>query len=268
MSTTVTIRASSWGALFDCAHKWEGVHILKMPSISGLRAQLGTAIHAGTAAYDQAGLDGDPITIFDAAGYVVDALHNPDREVDYSRDDLTVGQAEQIGIDLLSLYCREIAPQYQYRAVELPTEPLEIDCGGGLVIRLTGTLDRSRIVSTDGRLCIADIKTGGAAVSKGNAKTKGHAAQVGTYELLFEHTTGEAITAPAEIIGLKTKGTPEVAVGQIHNARQMLLGTEESPGLIGYGAEMLRSGLFPPNPQSMMCSERYCPRWNKCIYHW
>ncbi|EMI4895455.1 PD-(D/E)XK nuclease family protein, partial [Pseudomonas aeruginosa] len=27
---TITVRASSWGALFDCAFRWEGVHLLKM----------------------------------------------------------------------------------------------------------------------------------------------------------------------------------------------------------------------------------------------
>ncbi|MCT7340572.1 hypothetical protein P4129_07095 [Pseudomonas aeruginosa] len=31
---TITVRASSWGALFDCAFKWEGVHLLKMRSPS------------------------------------------------------------------------------------------------------------------------------------------------------------------------------------------------------------------------------------------
>jgi hypothetical protein len=48
------VRASSWGRLFDCAYAWEGTHILGLKKASGLRAQLGTAIHASTAAFDLA----------------------------------------------------------------------------------------------------------------------------------------------------------------------------------------------------------------------
>ncbi len=32
--TIYTVRASSWGALFDCGFRWEGVHLLKMRSPS------------------------------------------------------------------------------------------------------------------------------------------------------------------------------------------------------------------------------------------
>ncbi|WP_437880878.1 PD-(D/E)XK nuclease family protein [Pseudomonas sp. LRF_L74] len=92
---------------------------------------------------------------------------------------------------------------------------MQIDCGNGIVILLTGQLDRARVKRDSDGLGIADVKTGGAAVSQGVAKTKGHAPQIGTYELLYEHTTGERITAPAEIIGLKTKGAPEVGTGEI-----------------------------------------------------
>ena len=57
-----TIRASSWPSLFDCAHRWYFQNIvgLRMPS-SG-NAALGTAIHAGTAAFD-----GSPV-VFEAKG--------------------------------------------------------------------------------------------------------------------------------------------------------------------------------------------------------
>jgi hypothetical protein len=75
MSNTIRVRASSWAGLFDCAYRWEGIHILKLPNIVGLRAALGTAIHAGTAAYDQAKIDRSGLTIDDAAGVLVDKLH-------------------------------------------------------------------------------------------------------------------------------------------------------------------------------------------------
>lgn len=171
------------------------------------------------------------------------------------------------GLTLHTMYCNEISPRYKFQAVELTTKPLEIDCGGGVVIRLTGQLDRARICKTGTGVGIADVKTGGASVSQGVAKTKGHAPQIGTYEILYEHTTGEPITAPAHIIGLKTKGKAEAGIGEIRGAKQMMVGTEEFPGLIQIGAEMLRTGLFPPNPQSFTCSAKYCTRWSTCPYH-
>ncbi|HBN9791031.1 TPA: PD-(D/E)XK nuclease family protein, partial [Pseudomonas aeruginosa] len=66
---------------------------------------------------------------------------------------------------------------------------------------------------------------------------------------------------------LKTKGKPEAAVGEIVGARQMMAGTAEHHGLIKFAADMFRSGLFPPNPQSPLCSPKYCPRWRTCPYH-
>lgn len=267
MSSVTTVRASSWGSLFDCAFKWEWIHILGHRSPSGPRALLGTAIHASTAAFDVSRINGAGLSAYDTAALFVHTLRNPEFDVNWTGSDITIAQAESTGLVLHTKYCNEVSPRYDFTAIELTTKPLEIDCGGGVVIRLTGQLDRARICKTSEGVGIADVKTGGAAVSHGVAKTKGHAPQIGTYEILYEHTTGEPITAPAEIIGLKTKGKPEVGTGEIVNAKQMMVGTEEYPGLIQIGAEMMRSGLFPPNPQSFTCSAKYCPRWSHCPYH-
>lgn len=268
MNTVTTVRASSWGSLFNCAHQWEGVHLLGMKSPSSPRALLGTAIHASTAAFDAGRVNGQRVTSYDAAGLLVQTLQQPEFEVDWRGSDITPRQAEQTGLALHSRYCDQISPQYDFLAVELETKPLEINCGSGIIIRLTGTLDRARIKRDADGIGIADVKTGAAAVTaEGVAKTKGHRPQIGTYELLYEHTTGQACTAPAEIIGLKTKGKPQAATGEIIGARELMVGTDEHPGLIQYAADMFRTGLFPPNPQSFTCSARYCPRWRTCPYH-
>lgn len=265
---SLIIRASSFPGLFDCAYRWEGIHLLGLRNVVGRRAVLGTAIHAGTAAYDQAKLEGAPISVDDAAGVLVDKLNDPGEDFDAERDDLTAGEAEKVGITLLSKYCGEIAPHYTFKAVEMPTEPLDIDCGGGVVVRLKGTMDRARVrEDAGGAIGIADLKSGSAAVQKGVAVTKGHGPQIGTYEMLYQHTTGTAPSAPAEIIGLKTKGTPEIATAQITNARTVMIGTEDQPGLIQFAADMFRSGRFLPNPRSLLCSEKYCCRWSTCRFH-
>lgn len=262
----ITVRASAWPTVFDCAHRFEGEHILKMRKASGLRAQLGTAIHAGTAAFDQANLDHAPISIDDAAGVFVDTLHNPEQEVDYKQDTLTMPESEAIGLKLLARYCNDIAPRMDYLSVEMALEPLVIDCGNGILVRLTGTMDRARVARLDGRRIIPDIKTGARLISEGVVSIKGRAAQLGTYQIMSEHTDGEP-TDGAQIIALQTTKAAEVGVSRIFDAKRVMVGTETQKGLIEYAAVMFKTGLFPPNPASQLCSSKYCARWNSCAFH-
>lgn len=267
MPKIVRVRASSWAGLFDCAYKFEWVHILGHHSNGSPRALLGTAIHASTAAFDVGRMNGSDISIYDAAGLLVDTLRNNEEGVSWRGSDITVDQAERIGLKLHQMYCKDWSPLFDFAAIEVEVKPLHIHISGALTLVLTGTLDRARFYRGGEGQGILDVKSGGAAVSNGIAKTRGHGAQVGTYELLYEHTTGTAITEDAEIIGLKTRGAPEVAMGKIVGAKQMMIGTEDSPGLIQMGGQMIETGLFPPNPSSQLCSKTYCDRWNHCRYH-
>lgn len=261
-----SVRASSWGGLFDCAHKWEGEHILGMRKASGLRAQLGTAIHASTAAFDSGRIDGSPVSVDDAAGVFVETLRNPDRDVDFSQDELTVNEAENIGLQLHTKYCLDLSPKFQFRSVEMSLDPLDIDCGGDLVVRLTGTMDRARVAETPAGAVIPDIKSGTRVIEKGVAVVKGRSAQLGTYQLMFERTVNEP-TAGAQVLALQTSGKPAVAASHVFDARRVMVGTDDQPGLIEFAGDMFRSGLFPPNPQSILCSRKYCARWDTCHFH-
>jgi hypothetical protein len=270
---TTSVRASSWGSLFDCGHKWEGEHLLGMRKPSGLRAQLGTAIHASTAKFDNGRLPGgDKISVNDAAGAFVDTLYKPEREVDYSQDDLTLKEAESIGLSLHRDYCFDISPRFEFISVEQKLKPLDIDCGGGHVVRLTGSMDRARVARAEGGVVIPDIKSGGRVIAK-DKKTgrdavvlKGRKPQIGTYQLLYEHTEGVQ-TVGGQILALHTSGKPKAMASPIFDAKAVMLGTETSRGLIEFAADMFRTGLFPPNPQSMLCAERYCARWATCNFH-
>jgi hypothetical protein len=262
-----TVRASSWGGLFDCGHKWEGEHLLDMRKPSGLRAQLGTAIHASTAKFDAGRLPGgDRLDVNECAGLFVDTLRNPERDVDYTQDDLTVTEAEKIGLQLHTLYCLDLSPQFTFTSVEQALTPLDIDCGGGHLIRLTGSMDRARVAQSEDGVVIPDLKSGSRVIAKGEAQIKGRSAQVGTYQLLYEHT--EAVqTIGGQVLALQTSGKPAVAASKVFDAKRVMVGTETQPGLIQFAAEMFRTGLFPPNPQSLLCSTKYCARWDTCNFH-
>lgn len=257
----IRVRASSLGDLFDCPARWEAKNILGMTMPGNPAATLGSAVHASTAAFDQAVLDSSPISIDESAGALVDYIAKPPEDVDWS--DMSPRKAEQIGLSLHSLYCSEIAPTQNYAVVEITCEDIEI---GDLGIKLTGTADRIYIDSR-GRYGVADVKTGKRAVdAKGKAVTKYHGEQIAVYEVLAEHSFNQELKAPARIIGLKTQGKAAADVGRIMNARKHLVGDEHEPGLLKRAAKIINSGDFHGNPRSFLCSEKYCPRFSTCKF--
>lgn len=260
----VKIRASSLGGLLDCAHKWEAQNLLGMRGKSSAPAHLGTSIHAGTARYDTDKMIGITPSASDAVDVFVDTLKESD--VDWRYSDVSYKSAEQIGITLTNKYCKDISPMFNYVGVEMETKPFDI-LVDGTIIQLTGTMDRARAIQGAG-VGIADVKSGRRAVDKetGKAHTKGHAPQLGIYELLYEHTSGLKVTEPAMIIGLQTTTSAETGTGIITNAREQLLGDGENVGLLEYAAMYIKEGKFPPNPKSSLCSEKFCPRWQVCRF--
>lgn len=260
----IAIRASSLSDLFDCPARWEAKHILGMSTPTSGAAALGKAVHASTAMFDQSTIDGAGLTISDAAAAAVDSIHRPGEDVLWD-DDLQPAGAESIAVALHSRYCRDFAPTQTYSAVEVKCDRLEIE---DLGIALTGTVDRVH-VNADGS-GITDLKTGKTAVSAdGTVSTKGHAYQLGVYELLAHAASGLDIQAPAQIIGMQTGKTEKgqrIAIAPVHNARSVLLGDEHQQGLLHTASNIVHSGAFFGNPKSMLCSEKYCPRYNKCSY--
>lgn len=261
----VQIRASALSDFFDCPARAEAKHLLGMRMPSSGKALLGTAIHKSTAVYDRSVLEGSGITVEDAASAAVDAIHRPEEEARLD-DDENPQEMETIAVSLHRLYCRNIAPKQTYAAVEVECERLEIT---DLGIALTGTTDRVR--KTEEGYGIADLKSGGAAVrADGHVETKGHAYQLGVYELLAERASGIPITEPAQIIGLQTgkteKGQRVALSGPVTGARDVLIGEHDSPGVLEMVARMIKSGIFPGNPRSMLCHEKYCPIYSTCKF--
>ncbi|MEO8391184.1 PD-(D/E)XK nuclease family protein [Polaromonas sp.] len=266
----IVVRASAWPTLFDCPHRfyWQNVYGLRSPSAG--RAALGTAIHGGTAAYDQAALEGNPISVLDAVDASRELIAHPEDEVVWDAD-LTMSDADQLATTLTTKYCHDIAPDHQFTAVELQCEALDVETAQGIV-RLTGKTDRIRVLE-DGRKGIVDLKSGATATveldnGERRANTKGHHMQQGVYTLMAEQSTQERMDAPAMIIGLQTTKKTPVAVGEMPDVKTALLGMDGMPGLIEMAAAMGKSGSFPPNPKSMLCSAKYCPAHaHHCKYH-
>lgn len=260
----IIIHASSLADLFDCPARWFAKNVMKRTMPSSPAAQLGTAVHAGTAFFDDMALRGTPVSIDDTTGAVVDALRDESRDVDWG--DESPDKLEPVATSLVRLYCEEIAPKMTYVAVEAKCPELTLD---DLGITLTGSTDRIRR-DQDGCLGICDIKTGKTAVgADGTVKTQGHTAQMAVYELLAGQALDVPMTAPACIIGLQAAKTAKgrrCGIGTITGAVDLLLGTDDQPGLLQMAGKMLKSGDFYGNARSSLCSEKFCPIYQNCFW--
>lgn len=260
----IEIRASAIGDFLDCPARAEAKHLLGKRTPSSGKALLGTAIHASTAVYDRSTMEGAGITVDEAAAAAVDAIHRPREDVQLDEDEDTQA-IESVAVALHRRYCKEIAPTQSYAAVEVQCDRLEIS---DLDLALTGTTDRV-YRGTDG-YGIADLKSGGSAVrADGHVETKGHAFQLGVYELLAQAASGVPINEPAQIIGLQTGKTERgqrVGVGRVSGARDALLGSDDSPGVLQAVSRLIQSGTFVGNPRSMLCGEKFCPIYATCNF--
>lgn len=258
------LRASSIAELLDCPKRWEQKYIYGQFLPSSPPAAIGTAVHASTAVYDQSKIDGSGLTVDDAAGAAIDSLYNPTEEVDWQ--DVDKSDAEQTVLAVHNVYCNEVSPTQDYLIVEHTLEPLQIDMGDGLVLEMTGTLDRVRVDAL-GAKGVADVKTGKTAVNaKGEVQVSKHLPQLGAYTLLAEQEFG-TLAAPAAVIGLATLKTPRAGVQEVPGAKEALIGKEDQPGILHFVSTYFKTGLFPPNPGSWLCSEKFCPYYRRCQFH-
>lgn len=264
MTDPIRIRASSMAELGDCALRWEKKNLRGMTLPSSPPAAIGTAVHASTAAFDQSKLDGTGMSIDEAAGVAIDSLNNPDEEVDWAG--VAIHKAEETALRVHLAYCTEIAPAQDYALVEHSVTPMIIEMENGVVFELTGTMDRIR--HENGQYGVVDVKTGMSAVGADGVIAVGkHMGQLGVYTLLAENELTDPITLPAAIIGLSTGSQARVGFREVPGARESVIGTLDEPGLLHYYAPYFKTGLFPPNPQSWLCSEKFCPFFKSCRFH-
>lgn len=264
MTSPVTIRASSFGALFDCPSRWAAIHLEGRRVPSTANAALGKAVHKGTAVYDAERVSGRMPSLQAAADAAAEQIERPEDDTDWQNE--SPEKAKDIAVSLTTKYCRDVAHLYEFVAVEISVEALHLT---DLEIVLTGHTDRVR--RTDDGLGIVDIKTGKTAVgTDGRAKTHGHAAQMGVYELVAEAALGARMDLPSQILGMQTNAKPEtqrIGTGEIVGAREVLLGNDDQQGLL-HIASALVHGRIPlwGNPKSVMCHERYCPNFHTCFF--
>ena len=265
MSRIFSIRASSLGDLFDCPARWEAKNLLKKKMPSSSRSQIGQAVHESIGRWDYLNMLGEQPHIEECKEVIFQQIwKEQNTEIDWSEVDQNT--SENIATSLMEKYIQHIAPSQKFIGVEVLCESMVIS---DLNIELTGTIDRV-YENEMGELGIGDIKTGKTSVSaNGVVRTENHAVQMGVYSILASHALQENIIAPARIYGLTTAKTDKgqhVGIGEIDSPAEVLLGTEESPGLLHHASKILETGLFFGNSKSMLCHQKFCPNFSTCKF--
>lgn len=259
-----TIRASSWTDFFDCSQRWYYTHIEKLTARQSHQATIGSAVHEGAAHFDLARLNGQVVPVREACEKALGYIEEQAENTDWS--EMPKDKAVSMADLLVRNYCTLIAPHRNWVAVESRCAGIDVETDHGL-LRVTGTIDR--VEETGQGYRVSDLKSGKSAVKSGTmeAAKKAHGIQLGIYTLMAEAELGLEMTAPAEIIGLNSTEDGRIGTVEIEDVKTPLLGTEDRPGLIDIAARLLKQGLFPPNPRSMMCGPKWCAGYARCHFH-
>lgn len=263
------LRASSLPDLLDCPARWEAKHVLGMTKPFSSRAALGQCVHDATAFYDVQthllGLDADQNLALAQDRFLQKFAERRSEWMADRGNDLPFSTAEKRGKELVTLYALNISSKFRYVAVELTFRDVEVQVGD-VSIRLTGTADR--IYSGADGLGLLDLKSGKNRVTQeGVVSVSADKPQLGVYELLAEQHLGEFLSGPAYIAGLDTEKSVAAVSDPIPGAKELVVGTEDEPGILHAAALYLQSGIFPPNPKSQLCSPAYCTRYERCKAH-
>jgi len=248
------IRASSWPTLFDCSLRWYFENIEGLTNPSSTAARVGTAVHAGTAVFDRGASSSDAADAAHAAFMSPEGDVEPIGQLDTNAASAV---ARRTTIGYATTFGRRAFSHIEVEVPECVVSTIHGD------ILLTGHVDR--VLNQQ----VRDVKTGEQRVTKaGEVRVGADFLQMGVYAVMARAELGDDISPHVTIIG---GSTSHYTWGEITiaNAVQMLLGDAQNEGIIEIAAKMMRHGVFPPNPKSLMCSAKYCAAHSqgKCRFH-
>lgn len=249
----VTVRASSVAELVDCPLRWATKYLDGRTMPQTPPAVIGTAVHASSASFDRG--EGNA---HQTAEIAADLVLHPEGETRWL--DISKYKAVENAINAHLSYCRDVAPRFEFTHIEEKLDPLSVSIDDKVIIEFTGTLDRTRKYMDDVSI-VCDVKSGQRVLSQNMSK---HKAQLGVYIMLASKKLGKIYIKTADILQIQTNGKAGVHVSS--DPYKVLVGEPGHNGIIHYMANMFYNGDYIGNPSSMMCSEKYCPRYNDCFF--
>jgi RecB family exonuclease len=226
----------------DCSARWWFKYGLFLPEPKTSSLALGLTVHSALEANFrhklESGLDLELL-------WVVDVFRDlwreqvPATEFRDDEDPSAIGRAGEL---LVRKYMEEAAPSVDPVAVETEVSG-EI---AGVAVR--GRID---LLDRDGR--IIDFKT---AARRPSGISPDYAFQLATYRQLLREASGEA-----QLDTLVRTQTIQLIRTSYTVGEQDLLATRTLYPLVQEG---IRSGLYYPNRQSILCGRKHCAFWRTC----
>ena len=227
---------------FDCPARWWFKYGLQLPERKNSSLALGLAVHQALEVNFREKIETHED--LETTGVVIvfrEAWMEQVPETEFTADE-SQGELRRLGERLVAKYMDEVAPKVEPAAVELEVQG-EIS---GVAVR--GRVD---VVDVEGRLI--DFKT---ASRRPSSISPDYAFQLATYRQITPGASG-AVRIDSLV---KTQ--------TIHIVQQAY--TVEEPDiratqvLYPMAQKAMGSGMYCPNRQSLLCSQKYCSFWKHC----
>jgi hypothetical protein len=240
--TAPVLSPSQVRTFLDCQARWWFKYGLMLPETRSSSLALGLAAHRALELNFREKLETHED--LDTAGIVMifrDAWMEQVGQTQFTKDE-SQHDIRRIGERLVAKYMDEVAPQIEPAAVEMDVQ------GEIFGVRVRGHVD---LLDIDGRLI--DIKT---ASRQPSSVSPDYAFQLATYRQITPGASGEV-----RIDSLVKTATPQIVQQSYTVGEQDLRATKVLFPMV-QGA--MGSGMYCPNRQSLLCSQKYCGFWKEC----
>lgn len=226
----------------DCSARWWFKHGLLLPEPKTGSLALGLAVHGALEVNFRQKLEtGQDLETAAAITLFQDCWREQQGETEF-RDDEDPHALGRVGEQMIRKFMEEAAGSIQPAAVEMEV------AGEINRVSIRGRVD---LLDRDGR--IVDFKT---AARRPSCVSPDYAFQLATYSQITPGANGEA-----QLDTLVRTQTVQVIRMSYTVSEQDLLATRTLYPLVQEG---IRSGLYYPNRQSLLCGRKHCAFWRQC----
>jgi hypothetical protein len=227
---------------FDCPARWWFKYGLQLPERKNSSLALGLAVHQALEVNFREKIQ--TREDLETTGVVCvfrEAWMEQVPQTEFTSDE-SQGDLRRMGERLVAKYMDELAPKVEPAAVELDVQ------GEISGVRVRGRVD---VLDVEGRLI--DFKT---ASRRPSSVSADHAFQLATYRQITPGASGEVR------IDSLVKTQAVQIVQQAYTVEEPDIRATEV--LYPLAQKAMGSGMYCPNRQSMLCSQKHCSFWKHC----